>query len=502
MKRILAFMCALVFTVLLLPGFAWAEEAGQAKELSSRQLVTDTQNMSNPYPLFDGKETVSMTGKPRMSLTLESPEGIGSVYLIFDEPYESITFKSGDSGSEKVWNSQGFLHEFVDVQELLNEVPHALTLSFGEKAPVLNELRVFTEGEPPADVQRWKLAPEEGVDLLLFPTHGDDEQLFFAGMLPYYAGELQYEVQVAYFTDHGNLGRYRRHEMLDGLWTVGVTNYPVFGSFPDTYSHTEKDAETGIELQGFHREEVLQYVVEQLRRFKPLVAVGHDLEGEYGHGAHRLYARILTEAVEQSMDPAVFPESAKKYGVWDVPKTYLHLYPENPIHMNWDIPLDRFNGMTAFEVSRDLGFPAHATQYNGFSHYYADSTSAETVKQCGPCDFGLYRTTVGEDREKDDLFENLVPRKQKKQQQEQAAAEEQARQEEADREEQRWKEAAAEAAQKEEARQAQEQQKAVEAAAREQAQSMTVVASAAGVILLLAVAAAVACVVILVTRKE
>ena len=39
-----------------------------------------------------------------------------------------------------------------------------------------------------------------------------------------------------------------------------------------------------------------------LRRFKPLVAVGHDREGEYGHGAHQLNALSLEQAVVRAAD--------------------------------------------------------------------------------------------------------------------------------------------------------------------------------------------------------
>ena len=58
----------------------------------------------------------------------------------------------------------------------------------------------------------------------------------------------------------------------------------------------------------YSREELLRFVVDNLRRFKPLVAVGHDLQGEYGHGMHMVYSDLLTKAVEVSADPAVFPD--------------------------------------------------------------------------------------------------------------------------------------------------------------------------------------------------
>lgn len=82
-----------------------------------------------------------------------------------------------------------------------------------------------------------------------------------------------------------------------------------------------------------------------------------------------VYADLLMEAVEISGDPQYSPELAQTYGAWDVPKTYLHLYPENPILMDWDQPLASFWGMTAFQVSKDIGFACHQSQYNDFAWY-------------------------------------------------------------------------------------------------------------------------------------
>lgn len=62
------------------------------------------------------------------------------------------------------------------------------------------EIHLFGEGELPSWVQTWK--PFEGkADLLVLSAHGDDELLFFGGVIPYYAGEKQMNVIVCYLTD-------------------------------------------------------------------------------------------------------------------------------------------------------------------------------------------------------------------------------------------------------------------------------------------------------------
>jgi hypothetical protein len=145
---------------------------------------------------------------------------------------------------------------------------------------------------------------------------------------------------------------------------------------------------------------VLAFQVEMLRRFKPVVVVGQDLNGEYGHGAHKLNALTLTEALDLSGDGKNFPQTAAAYGVWDVPKAYLHLYAENGLVMDWDIPLSRFGGRTAFEMAVE-GFAKHVSQQPYFS-----VRQSGTWQDCRK--FGLYRSTVGPDVEKNDLFENIV----------------------------------------------------------------------------------------------
>lgn len=419
------FFCCLIS--LFVPRQVSAQEV-QAEEISDVSLVTNYENMGNPNFLFDGYRKGGEDLWNNATFTLTSEQGIGSLYLNFVVESWSYTLKNEDTGEAVTCGENHFLHDFVDVAGLFGKAPKSVTLTFQEDPPRLSELRVFTEGEPPKDVQRWNKAPEGGLDMLLFSTHGDDEQLFFAGVLPYYAGELGYEVQVAYLTRHANYGTVRPHEMLDGLWAVGVKNYPVFGDFEDYYCRSLSAAHAAFENRGIMEEDVLGYVVELLRQYKPLVVLGHDAGGEYGHGMHMLYSEMVQKAVQISMDPEKFPDSAKQWGVWDVPKTYLHLYPEGAIHMNWDIPLEKFDGMTAYEVTKEYGFPAHASQYDGFSWYMQGHSKAEDIPSMGPCDFGLYRTTVGPDEEENDFFEHLTIRaEQKRLEEEEARRQEEAK---------------------------------------------------------------------------
>lgn len=359
--------------------------------------------------LTDGLETENVYTSSQ--LHLRNDMGIAGVYLVTEFPC-TFSIKNANSGESVMQKEAGFLHVFTDVETLLGHVPSEIILEFPEGAWIA-ELRVFSQGEIPDTVQQWQPPLTGGADIVLFSTHGDDEQLYFAGLLPYYAGERNLDVQVVYMTGHSNIcGSIRQHEMLNGLWAVGIRNYPVFGPFPDFKLMDRDETYAEYENLGFNREALLQFVVENLRQFRPQVAVGHDLNGEYGHGMHQVYADLLTKAVNVSGDADTFPESAVRYGTWDVPKTYLHLYPENEIVMDWDQPMERFDGMTAFEVTQKKGFPCHISQqYDLYVNWIYDGgniTQASQIQQWNPCYFGLYRSTVGEDVEKNDFMENLT----------------------------------------------------------------------------------------------
>ena len=347
------------------------------------------------------------------SIVMENESGIGSLYLLFHLEYGDYTVTDNTTGAKITAGESGFLHEFIDLEAAFGVCPTSVTLDFSNGSVRLSEIYTFSAGFAPDYVQQWTAPLEANTDLLLLATHGDDDQLFFAGLLPYYAGELGCRVQVAYLTDHRNLTYTRTHEMLNGLWAVGVRAYPVFGDFDDFRIDSLEGTYGEYQRLGVSKEELLEFVVTQLRRFRPLAVVGHDINGEYGHGMHMVYTDLLIQAVEISNDAAAFPTSAEQYGLWDVPKTYLHLYEENPIVIDYDTPLNHFDGMTAFEVTQKLGYPCHKSQqYTWFTGWINGKsnqiTKATEIATYNPCNFGLYRSAVGEDVAKNDFLENLT----------------------------------------------------------------------------------------------
>ena len=252
------------------------------------------------------------------------------------------------------------------------------------------ELRIYGAGETPPEVQQWKPCAEKA-DLMLLVAHQDDEVLWFGGALPRYAGEEKKICQVCMKVPSMP---YRRLELLDCMWTCGVRNYPAYSNFKDAFSY-----QLSKQYKHWNKNHVYDVVTGWIRRFQPDVLLTHDLQGEYGHGAHRVCADAAMHCVEYAANPDKYPKSAKEYGTWDTPKCYIHLWKENVIDMDWRQPLEAFGGKTSFEVA-EAGFRCHISQQNTDYH----------VEDWGPWDnslFGLYRTTVGPDEAKDDFFENI-----------------------------------------------------------------------------------------------
>ena len=405
-------LCFLLAMSALHPVYATEETTAENISADTTYSGTGYNSLGFLHDKYDGPGAY-LTSNGNASISLENASGIGSLYLMFDLEYGAYTITDKSSGKSITAGEYSILHEYVNLEEAFGYCPTSVTLDFANGSVRLGEIYVFSPGTPPDFVQTWAPPLEGGADILLLATHGDDDQLYFAGLFPLYAGERNYRVQVAYLTDHRNNTYVRTHEMLNGLWATGVKAYPVFGPFADFRIDSLDGTYNEYARMGVTKDMLFEYVLTQIRRFKPLALVGHDINGEYGHGMHRVYTDLMMQAVEVSNDPAVYPELAEKYGVWDVPKTYIHLYEENPIVIDYDTPLESFDGLTAYQVTKKYGFPCHKSQQgtwftqwlNGYNNEF---TKATQITSLNPCYFGLFRSTVGEDVAKNDFMENLI----------------------------------------------------------------------------------------------
>lgn len=315
------------------------------------------------------------------TLVISSDVPFGGLYFEWD--CLPGTFEvSWDSGS-MLGGTQGFLHEYLSLPEAVQDV----SITFIDDASVvISGFRLFAYGSPPSYIQVWEPA-DEYADILVFPTHSDDESLFFGALIAYYAIERELTVQTAFMVNHLGYPE-RSHERLDALWELGVRNYPVLGNAPDTASHSFSEC-----INYYWNSGILDWQVELIRRFRPLVVVGHDLNGEYGNGGHKVNSYYLTKAVDLASDVEYHAESASIYGIWDSPKLYLHLYENNELLLDVNTSMaNDISGRTPFEVAQD------AYQHHHSQHKWSFRVSQDDdlrMYDCRP--FGLYRTLVGDD---------------------------------------------------------------------------------------------------------
>jgi LmbE family N-acetylglucosaminyl deacetylase len=387
----------LLLVVLLFPF------AINAKEITNISTIKLDGSAISSYAT-DNKERTYTTIKKDQTITIESNEIIKGIYIEYEISGGSGVLSNDTSAT--TFGINEFAHDYIDVSKLLGD-SKKVSLKYNSKVS-LTDIHVIGEGELPSFVEIWE-APAEKADLLLFSTHSDDEQLFFSGLMPHYVAKGAI-VQVVYFANHKS-NQVRYHELLHGLYTVGVRHYPIIGDIPDEWADDLKEAIRNAKAVGITEQDAMDFVVEQIRRFKPLVIVGHDEKGEYGHGQHIFCTYILERAIDNANDSTYHTESYEKYGKWATKKVYIHLYPKNKIVMEYDTPLDYFNGKTAFNVSQE-GFRKHnSQQYTWFRKwmYGKDTpiTKSTQIKTYSPREYGLFRSLVGPDNEKNDMFENL-----------------------------------------------------------------------------------------------
>lgn len=365
---------------LLFPTSIRAEEAADLLDIS-----LELSNAKSASALLDDSYSSSVSFAAGDTVTVTAPDAMYGIYIKWNAVPDSWTLSYGDTTVPCGQN--GFLHEFIAVPE--GTTSCTITLNANES---ICDIYACSKGTIPDNIQVWN-PPCEKADFLVFSTHADDEILFLGGVLATYGGEQKLAMQVVYMCEFNSTAKVREHEKLDGLWRSGITNYPINGNFPDRYCETLDGAK-----KIYDYNELLSFVTENIRRFQPMVCVTQDLNGEYGHGGHIILANAVSEAVTISMDSSQFPESANAYGIWDVPKTYLHLYQENAITLNLRVPLANMNNETALEVAA-AAYKEHVSQQ--WCWFYV---SDDYEYSCA--DFGLYRSTVGNDTG-NDMLENI-----------------------------------------------------------------------------------------------
>lgn len=368
-----------------------------ANELSAQDVTAYSRSASKEdgravKRTRDGKlETYAEYGAEEVfSLTWEAEAGVCTAYVKwYALPEYAILVQSDENGAE-------LSRETIDApiyNDCYSILPEARALSLSCEAGLrIAEVTLFSEGSLPEEIHAWQ-PPLTKADLLVVSAHCDDELIFFGGTIPYYAGERGLAVQVVYMA---NGDRARVDEALNGLWHAGVRHSPVFLPLKDVYTESLKRM-----LLNWGEEETTGLLVGLIRRFQPEVIVSHDLDGEYGHGAHIATAHCLLRAVPEADLDTAFPDSAAAYGTWQTQKLYLHLYPAQQITMDWNLPLTAFGGKSALDVANEA-YHMHVSQLEYHSNVYGEG-------EYSSLEYGLAFSTVGADEAKNDFFEHIDP---------------------------------------------------------------------------------------------
>ena len=159
-----------------------------AEPTISVDITADTQFGGTGYGSFDFLADKNIdsyqTSSGNAAITLSNPQGIAGIYILFDLEYGCYTITDTASGQKITAGAHSILHEYVDLAAAFGFVPTEITLDFANGSVRLSEIYVFSGSDVPDFVQKWNAPLEGGADIVLFSTHGDDEQLFFAGLLP------------------------------------------------------------------------------------------------------------------------------------------------------------------------------------------------------------------------------------------------------------------------------------------------------------------------------
>ena len=377
-----------------------------AEDITSVSNVS-TEGFYSPAVVLDGNYRDYTNAYNGAVITAKNANGIGYVYFIFETAAPEYTVTDTETGTSRRFGNCGMIHELLDLKSAFGYLPTSIRIDLDFHIAV-SEIYLLSDGFLPDWVQRWE-SPLTECDMLLLVSHSDDDQLFFAGLLPLYAGENGAKVQVAYFTNHNDVAN-RRHELLDGLWHTGVRNYPIISSFLDLYSESLAGALDAYKSYGGYTEDdFIDFVYDLIQDTKPRVVVTHDISGEYGHGTHMLCTSATVDAINKCSAPNAYGDID---GKWHVAKLYLHLYGENRLTLDIDSPLSAFGGKSAFKVSQEA-FGYHLSQH--WTWFYgwlygkngAEITLSTEIMTHSPREYGLYFSAVGMDITHTDMLENI-----------------------------------------------------------------------------------------------
>ena len=355
---------------------------------------------------YSGKKYTQMTDRklnthwdskkikqPWIEITAPAGMPIHGVYVCFAVLPDSWELQRDVDGQwETVAEGDPYLHSYVAVPDGSSHLRLRVTQAKAF-ALSINEIYCFAEGDLPDWVQHWQPTPEKA-DILFVTAHPGDELVFLGGAVPTYAAEQQRAVVVATCT-YGSAER--TTEYLNGLWAAGLRTYPVIGPFK---GGTAANAAAGYKNSG--KSKVLNWVAALFRRYRPEAVVTQSAAGENKKGENAMIADACLQVFEKAAVEGEYLDSYGTYGVWQVKKLYLHLAEEDPLTLDWSVPLLSLQGQSGLEAAQ-AGWAQHLSQ--------AKLKKPIAVQAAGDdwdsTRFGLVKTVIGPDSRHDDFLEGI-----------------------------------------------------------------------------------------------
>ena len=238
---------------------------------------------------------------------------------------------------------------------------------------------------PNLDAYPWEPQPEKAA-LMVLHAHPDDEAIFFGGAIPYYTqvrnlptvtisltngdGGLNHLTPEGHLvggplvTNHlgqmVNGSGLRVQELREAVWNYGMRNEPIIAPFlADTFPDPTNVATLAP---------VVDYLVEQIRTYRPEVIITHDFHGEYGHKDHQASATAMAAAFNAAADPSYRPDLGV---IWQTKKLYVHLWNENQMKHDWEGEVPGANGLSSRDIA-NIGLAAHRSQSPSYWSWETD----------------------------------------------------------------------------------------------------------------------------------
>lgn len=377
-KRIRRIAAAVIGILFILNPAVYAVQS----DTVTRQCLFETER--GPVASVSDRDPDSFwapSGKDR-TLSVRLPEqGAGWICVEWvGRPAGSRILQFGQNGEEipaALQISEGALIGYVPVD------PEARAISIEPAAGAgISEITVWSEGELPGEIPQWDPGLKK-CSVMLFAAHPGDEYTCFGGLVHYYGIGRNVPVKVVYVTDGD---RTAQRNALDALWETGIRTYPSFLGFAPAEAKTEKK----LLKEWGGKDALLAALVREIRASRPDVVVTHSEDGEGGDLAHTLVSLAIPYAVDLAADPSAYPDSAAQYGSWQVSKLYVR----------------GGTGTVTFDFTAKVDDTSTALQkaaeaYRHYQRRYCDEKDADYTV------YTLIRTTVGDDRFRDDLLENL-----------------------------------------------------------------------------------------------